>query len=616
MVDSQAPTTVVSVEILGSWDNFSKPYQLKRDRRTGPGQWRGCHTFENITCDGDTLNASTSRDGGLKMGGTYWYYVSLHSPHQSSHCSSSLAVQYLLDGAIEYHDPAEPSTSMCPLLPGQVVNVLDVPVQENVLFGPSRNLSSSSLDSVVFTLDPQDKYLPSSVRRASIITSAVHARKARLLATTRPMVRAQRNGLIEAEAVPQTLRSTQSARNLDKQRSLLSVFHRMRQTRSAGSNAKPDLAWPRKIFSRASKSPKHEAPDPAPETAKQPDHALSLSPTRIPDGPQLPNRPPSTAVTMYRAPTALMVDVARSDNSVHPLQRFSSSDHSQSSPPNKGEQWIEDVDAASSPRSSQLSSLSSYYTPLEQLRDTFSYFVSTVADRGNALALSDHLDRLNLAPDVAKILSNPTKMPLDEHTTVLNAIPPTDLLGSSELDSHSPKYGYADSLASYAASANFSPCLASNTNHSGLTSPCHLSELETPVMSEFGDELPPTLRGLDSLARLGSSTSSDLVLPLAGPPSKAGPPILPRPQEDDLQTSHANLGDLKGYTLPDHDHACIPTIRKLPSVAFEKANVASPFTRPESKQGLVHSWNDGSEHHMTALGELVDDLGYLGKVII
>ena len=612
MVDSQAPTTVFSVEILGSWDNFSKPYQLKRDRRTGPGQWRGCHTFENITCDGDTLNASTRRDGGLKMGGTYWYYVRLHSAHQSSSCSSSLAVQYLLDGAIEYHDPAEPSTNLCPLLPGQIVNVLDVPVQENVLFGPTRKLSSCSLDSVVFTLDPQDKYLPSSVRRASI-TAAVHARKARLLATTRPMVRAQHNGLIEAEVVPQTSRSTRSAQNLEKQRSLLSVFHRMRQTRSAGSNAKPDLAWPRKIFSRAGKSPNQEAPDPAPETAKQPDRALRLSPMRIPDGSQLPNRPPSTAVTMYRAPTAFMVDVARLDNDVHPLQRFSSGGHSPSSPPNKGEQWIEDVDATSSPRTSQISSLSGHYTPLEQLRDTFSYFAATVADRANAMALSDHLDRLNLAPDVAKTLPDPTRMPLDEQTAFLNANPPTDLLAPFELDSHSPKYGYAESLASYAASANFSPCLASNTNYSGLTSPCHLSELETPVMSEFGDELPPALRGPDSLARMGRSTSSDLDLPLARPPSKVGPPNLTRPQGGDLQTAHNTLGDLKGYTLPDHDYASVPTIRKLPS---EKAKFASPFTRPESKNDLVNCWNDGSEHHMTALGELVDDLGYLGKVII
>lgn len=72
----QAPSSVFSVEILGSWDNFCKAYQLKRDRRTGPGHWRGCHTFENITCDGDTLDVSPSREGGLKMGGTYWYYVS------------------------------------------------------------------------------------------------------------------------------------------------------------------------------------------------------------------------------------------------------------------------------------------------------------------------------------------------------------------------------------------------------------------------------------------------------------------------------------------------------------------------------------------------------------
>jgi hypothetical protein len=58
----------------GSWDIFQKSYQLKKDSQTG--NWRCCHAFENIVCDGVTLETSASRDGGLKMGGTYWYYVS------------------------------------------------------------------------------------------------------------------------------------------------------------------------------------------------------------------------------------------------------------------------------------------------------------------------------------------------------------------------------------------------------------------------------------------------------------------------------------------------------------------------------------------------------------
>lgn len=47
---------------------------MERDTRRGKGQWKGCHTFRNIICDDDS---SKTRNGGLKMGGTYYYYVSI-----------------------------------------------------------------------------------------------------------------------------------------------------------------------------------------------------------------------------------------------------------------------------------------------------------------------------------------------------------------------------------------------------------------------------------------------------------------------------------------------------------------------------------------------------------
>lgn len=72
---SQVHPSIITVELLGSWDNFSRPYPLERDRRAGRGHWRGCHTFRNITCDGEGRTID-GRDGGLKMGGTYWYFVS------------------------------------------------------------------------------------------------------------------------------------------------------------------------------------------------------------------------------------------------------------------------------------------------------------------------------------------------------------------------------------------------------------------------------------------------------------------------------------------------------------------------------------------------------------
>ncbi|KAL5388104.1 hypothetical protein DPSP01_003095 [Paraphaeosphaeria sporulosa] len=126
------PTRLQSVELFGSWDNFSKPYQLQRDRRRGHGVWSGCYTFDNIICDGDFENVGQRRSGALKMGGTYWYY-------------------YSVDGIEERYNPSEPSTTACPLLPGQRLNVLDVPREA----GTIHNMG----DADVFTRNPKDKFL-------------------------------------------------------------------------------------------------------------------------------------------------------------------------------------------------------------------------------------------------------------------------------------------------------------------------------------------------------------------------------------------------------------------------------------------------------------------------
>lgn len=51
---------------------------MERDSRRDRGQWRGCHSFKDIICDGGD-GCGTKRDGGLKMGQTYYYYVSAHA---------------------------------------------------------------------------------------------------------------------------------------------------------------------------------------------------------------------------------------------------------------------------------------------------------------------------------------------------------------------------------------------------------------------------------------------------------------------------------------------------------------------------------------------------------
>lgn len=50
---------------------------MTKDTQIGHGQWYGCHAFANIICDGDPSDRIEPRDGYLRMGGTYWYFVSL-----------------------------------------------------------------------------------------------------------------------------------------------------------------------------------------------------------------------------------------------------------------------------------------------------------------------------------------------------------------------------------------------------------------------------------------------------------------------------------------------------------------------------------------------------------
>ncbi|KAI0011769.1 hypothetical protein F4779DRAFT_626292 [Xylariaceae sp. FL0662B] len=110
---------------------------MERDARRDRSQWRGCHTFNDIICDGDQVSEA-HRSGGLKMGHRYYYY-------------------YELDGSVETYDPSLPTTNACPYLPGQTVNTLEVPLEHPLL--RTRSASMNSLRTADFqTMDPKDKF--------------------------------------------------------------------------------------------------------------------------------------------------------------------------------------------------------------------------------------------------------------------------------------------------------------------------------------------------------------------------------------------------------------------------------------------------------------------------
>ncbi|KAK3942441.1 hypothetical protein QBC46DRAFT_339646 [Diplogelasinospora grovesii] len=183
---------------------------MERDIRRDRGQWRGCYSFKDIICDGDA-GSTPPRDGGLKMGHTYYFY-------------------YELDGASETHDPALPSTNTCPYLPGQTVNTLWVPVEQSLR---KRSASLTSLRDADFkTTNPDDKYL-----------------------TPRPAAPAMPHQEMMTEAPARRIGSAPSLQRLAHKRSARSLS--------------PGSGWrfsPRKLFSRkASSSSLREVHSPSPE---------------------------------------------------------------------------------------------------------------------------------------------------------------------------------------------------------------------------------------------------------------------------------------------------------------------------------------------------------------
>lgn len=155
---------------------------------------------------------------------------------------------------------------------------------------------------------------------------------------------------------------------------------------------------------------------------------------------------------------------------------------------------------------------------------------------------------------------------------------------------------YAGSISSYTTNNVFSPGLASSSVYTGGMSPFHLSQPDTPSISDFGED------------GLGGGLSSDTnycdLLETHGPWDTSASGLSAR--------AYAGFQE---YSLSETDQSSVLTVRKDTNDRLESTGFGNPYSQHVSTD-LVHSWNDGSEHRMTALEELVDDLGYLGELII
>ncbi|MCJ1434187.1 hypothetical protein MMC27_003554 [Xylographa pallens] len=557
----QAPRSIYNVHLLGSWDNFSKPYPMQKDPRTGSGHWRGCHSFTNIVCDGDTVKPGDGRNGGLKMGGTYWYY-------------------YQLNGDIEHHNAAEPSTTTCPFLPGQIVNILEVPIQvQDVTHG--RCDSTSSVGSVHYTLNPEDKYLdlrpPAAPRyqdsKVSVQSlwdsTAVQKPQERntgpLLQASYPTLTPELSELSELSELPELPelpelsttqfwnRLTTGSRRISTSATLSSncatssfKFQCIRRTQSLRTMGPATIDSDRPLSRGVGR---HEVISYRShcDLAFRPSELLYPLESIIDDA--IGTRQPFVNRASASVCTTLAAQVA--NNPVAESNRVLQT--SERSTEASGSPVCSDYNKDCTPTSDR--SCPSH----EASVDPFEY------------------DELNsrLSVDDAE-LDDPTGIIANMYAEINDIV---------RLEGH-----HAESASSSARTSEaFSPSLTSSTALTGYMSPLHMGQPNTPETTEFEEYF----------------LSLDHDTPL---PRNANPGI----KIESVRPDKAYIGSVGfgGYNLMQAEHASSLTI---PSSAPNEAKAAAVSTtyKATSSQDRVTSWNDGSP----ALEDLFNELSYLGEII-
>merc|ERR1712093_354082 len=123
-------SSVKTVHLLGSWDNYSGQLPLSKDKTSSKsGAWKGTFRFQGTT---------------LQPGQRYWYY-------------------YIIDGYHVSHDPGQSSTTEPTT--GRVLNILDVPHEKSS--SSSHRSSKTSSSSKHYSSSSKERHSSSSSRRES-----------------------------------------------------------------------------------------------------------------------------------------------------------------------------------------------------------------------------------------------------------------------------------------------------------------------------------------------------------------------------------------------------------------------------------------------------------------
>lgn len=501
-------------------------------------------------------------------------------------------VKYRVDGDIDFHDPAKPSTKACPFLPGQVVNVLDVPT----LAVPMNDVNGRDLDlleSAVYTMDPQDKYLkPRPVGRRkemppltcpSTPKAATGKSRFKLFGATArdtPLPTAKANeASVQANSWKFWKRGPEASPS-PARTSLLAKFQRNRGIPFETLAESQDCS--RQV-----------------KTSKEASTARS-KPFLVPN---------------YKA--ASTNDLSRIDGLALRRPRFKCGSGSETPAHHGSKLSFLDGIASSATKEPDHNHLGSYNASvtLEDLRQDILAEASASCDFGplepprirnsfanercagaQPMSLKGAMSSSCSLSSVPQTFSGPQN--ISEHIDGLVSSKGEEMQDDHLFHDRGPRRrpSFTGSVSlSYRTSENFSPGLASTNNMSDVMSHHRLSQPETPSASEFGGDLVDGSR-----TRLAPQMQRIQVCD--DEPEVPGLPGMRR-------SSTAALPDEEfhgfvGYNLAEPDQGSMRTLKKLPN---QSSNT--------STHDQVHSWNDGSEHRMTALESLITDLGYLGKLI-
>jgi len=548
-------------------------------------------------------------------------------------------LQYQLNGDVEYHNPAEPSTTSCPLLPGQPVNVLEVPIQLGGEDQRSRNGSTSSGTPATCTMNPDDKYLnprPPPVPKLSCFTalqSSLHeltAPSASPGSGRSPWSSKSRTYSPCSRSSP-TLKSSLScarmtstgrmSRSLSPKRSSMPrvALCRGRPPLSAGA----DSEWDRGRRHGIHVERKIDLEEPV--RISRTDEARRCSPLRVtqseshsrisPFSPYpVEERDSEPSLTAERPISRQDICVSQITWSRSNLGETSSLRHSVR---------FEEADVGSDiygfQRESKDLGIENTICPtlLEapfecQIQAAQHVSLEYPTDLPRVWTSEDASNNHN--PDTASnaaLTQNATTPNLNNFHTLEPPIFPPNGAPPQLLRNHFSAWN-----TTTVAPSPTSPDIIDDHTSPSLTSATDTSsDPLSPYRLSFHFDTPssPELDGTTNTTPHEYRTST-----YSHPTSRPVDVADNHPTFDPLPNLDHNAPTFQAYSLPALHHASDLTLRKLPTPrgAFSPA---PPRPAPDSHDrspGLVQSWNDGSAHRLTAKEELLDDLAYLGDMIV